>query len=143
MLRLVMTRPLGIKIAVPVLIIFAFTSIGGGVELLRDPSGKSFGLQPMIPYLPLGLQDFMLVGVWLITTYGVLPLVLAAGLWFGKKWARIAAIGLGAVLITWIVTEILLFYSFGFTFLYPLYAGIGLLTIVILYLPSTREYFKH
>jgi hypothetical protein len=72
----------------------------------------------------------------------VLAIILAAGLWFGKKWAWTVTLGLGAVLITWILAEVFLFYSFGFTFFYPLIGGIGLLTITVLCLPSTREYVK-
>jgi hypothetical protein len=121
-------------------LILAFISIGAGMELVRDPSGKSFDLQPLIPYMPFNLHDFAFVGVWLIAVYGVLPIILAAGLWFGKKWAWIGSIGLGAVLVTWIVAEVILFYSFGFTFFYPLIGGIGVLSIVLSYLPATREY---
>jgi hypothetical protein len=95
----------------------------------------------MVPYLPFNLQDFALVGVWLIAVFGLLPSILAAGLWFGKKWAWGAALGLGAVLLIWILAEIFLFYSFGFTFFYPLYAGISGLTIIVLNVPSTRHYF--
>jgi hypothetical protein len=47
---------------------------------------------------------------------------------------------LSAVLVTWIVAEVILFYSLGFTFFYPLIGGIGVLTIVLSYLPSTTEY---
>jgi hypothetical protein len=49
-------------------------------------------------------------------------------------------LGLAAVLVTWIVAEVFLFYSLGFTFFYPLIGGIGVLTIVLSYLPSTIEY---
>ena len=119
----------------------AFISIGAGMELVGVPSGKSFDLEPLIPYMPFNLHDFSLVGVWLITIYGMLPIVLSVGLWLGKKWSWIGTIGLGAVLVTWIVAEVILFYSFGFTFFYPLIDGIGVLSIVLSYLPSTREYF--
>lgn len=122
-------------------LILAFISISAGIELARDPSGKSFDLQPLIPYMPFNLHDFASVGAWLIAVYGVLPIILAAGLWFGKKWAWIGSIALGAVLVTWIVAEVILFYSFGFTFFYPLIGGIGMLSIVLSYLPATREYF--
>ena len=68
-------------------LILAYISIGAGMELVRYPSGNSFDLQPLIPYLPFNLHDFTLVGVWLVAVYGVLLIILAAGLWFGKKWA--------------------------------------------------------
>ena len=137
-----MTRPLSIIILVAVELILAFISIGGGVTLLADASGKTLGLQPLIPYLPFNLHDFALVGVWLIAVFGVLPIILAAGLWKGKRWAWKVALGLGAVLILWIVAEVFLFYSFGFTYFYPLIGGIGLITVILLYLPSTRVSFR-
>lgn len=142
MLRLTRRIPLSIIILVAAEILLALTSISGGKILLDEPSGKSMGLQPLIPYLPFNLHDYFLVGVWLVAVYGVLPIILAAGLWFGKKWAWLGALGLGAVVVTWIVSEVFLFYSFGFTFFYPLIGGIGLLTIFLLYLPSTREYIS-
>lgn len=143
MLGLITERPPGIKVVVAALIFLAITSMGGGAILLDDPSGRSTGIEFIIPYMPLDLQDFFLVGVWLVAVFGILPLILAAGLWFGKKWAWFGALGLGAIVVTWILAEIYLFYSFGFVFFYPLIGGIGLLTIIMLALPSTREYFKH
>jgi len=141
MLSLGTKRPISIKIVVAALILLAFTSISGGKILLDDPSGRVMGIQSIIPYLPLNLHDFFIVGAWLVAIYGILPIILATGLWFAKKWAWIGALGLGTVVVAWILAEVLLFYSFGFTFFYPLIGGIGLLTVVILYLPSTRRYF--
>ena len=134
-------RPTGIIILVVAEVVLAITSIGGGRILLADPLGKTLGLQPLIPYLPFNLHDYTLVGVWLIVTFGLLPLILAAGFWFRKIWAWRVGLGLGAILIIWIIAEVSMFYSFGFTFFYPLIAGIGMITIVLLYLPSTRQYF--
>jgi hypothetical protein len=70
----------GYKILVLVELFLAFTAINGGAILLVDPSGTSLGLQSLLSYLPFYLHDFALVGVWLIAVYGVLPIVLAAGL---------------------------------------------------------------
>jgi hypothetical protein len=142
MLRLISKRPISIKITVASLLLLAFTSIGGGRILLDDPSGSSMGIQSMMPSMPLNLHDFFLVGVWLIAVYGAVPIILAVGLWFGKKWAWLGALGLGAVLVTWILGEVYLFYSFGFTIFYPLIGGIGLLVIAMLCFRSTREYCK-
>jgi hypothetical protein len=141
MLRSITKRPVGIKIAVVGLISLAIGSTGGGSTLLDDPSGRSMGIQFIIPYMPFNLQDFFLVGVWLITVYGMLSIILAAGLWFGKNWAWIGSIGLGAVVVVWILAEVVMFYSFGFIFFYPLIGGIGVLVIVALGLRSTRQYF--
>lgn len=134
-------KPLGIIILVVAEAVLAITSIAGGRILLADPLGNTLGLQPLIPYLPFNLHDYTLVGVWLIVSFGLLPLILAAGFWFRKTWAWWMGLSLGAALIIWVIAEVLMFFSFGFTFFYPLIAGIGLITIVVLYLPSTRLYF--
>lgn len=142
MLRLLKQRPRGIKVAVAALIFLAISSISGGSVLLVDPSGKSMGIEFIIPHMPLNLHDFYIVGVWLIGVFGALPIVLTVGLWFGKKWAWLGSIGLGALVVTWILGEIFLFYSFGFVFFYPMIGGIGVITIIALNLPSTKQYFK-
>lgn len=129
-------------VAVSTLVLLAFVSVGGGAMLLADPSGSSMGIEFIVPYLPLDLPDFYLVGIWLVAVFGVLPIVLAAGLWFGKKWAWVGSVCLGAIVVTWIFVEIYLFYSFGFVFFYPLIAVMGALTIIALSLPSTKQYFK-
>ncbi|MEO9294316.1 MAG: hypothetical protein ABI347_01805 [Nitrososphaera sp.] len=134
-------RPPGIIVLIVIQAILAVTSISGGKILLDDPSGSTLGLQPLVPYLPFGPHNYTAVGVWLIVAYGALPLALAAGLWFKKFWAWAASLGLGAVLVIWIVSEIIMFYSFGFTFFYPLIGGIGAVMIVILCMPPTRRYF--
>jgi hypothetical protein len=89
--------------------------------------------------LPFNLHDFTLVGVWLVAVYGVLLFILAAGLWFGKKWAWMGSRPISSTGHLE-VAEVILFYSLGFTFFYPLIGGIGVLTIVLSYLPSTTEY---
>ena len=142
MQRLLQSRPVGIKVSVSSMMLLAFVSIGGGKMLLNDPSGKSMGIQFIVPHLPFDLHDFLLVGIWLVAVFGVVPAILAAGLWFGKKWAWIGTLGLGAVVVAWILSEVGMFYSFGFVFFYPLIGGIGALVIVIMALPSTRQYFR-
>ena len=135
-------RPLGVKVAIAALILLAITSIGGGKVLLDDPSGESMGIQFIAPHLPFNLHDFLLVGIWLIAVFGVLSVILSVGLLARKNWARIATLGLGIVVVTWILSEVYMFYSFGFVFFYPLIGGIGVLEIITMALPSTRQYFQ-
>jgi len=129
-------------IAVASLVLLAATSIAGGKVLLDDPSGKAMGIQFLATYMPFNLHDFFAVGVWLVAVYGVVPLILAPGLWLGKRWAWIGTLALGAVVVTWILSEVIMFYSFGFVFFYPLIGGTGALMIIMMALPSTRIHFK-
>ena len=141
--RFSVKRTLGVKVLLLVELFVALGGISAGINLLADNSWVSMGLETLLPYLSF-LQDFTLVGMWLTTVYGVLPLILAVGLWMrasAKRWAWFVALVLGAVLIVWILTEVVIFYSLGFTFLYPLYAVIGALTIGVLCLPSVRRYY--
>ena len=142
MLGLITKRPLGVKVAVAAFILLAFSSIGGGIILLDDPSGRSMDIEFIVSYMPFNLHDFYLVGIWLIVVFGAVPIALAAGLWFGKKWAWLGALSLGSVVVTWILAEMYLFYSFGFVFFYPLIGWIGALTIIVMSLPSTRRFLK-
>jgi hypothetical protein len=134
-------RPPSIIITLAALVLLSITSVGGGAILLDDPSGRSMGIESIIQYVPFGLQDFHLVSIWLIVVFGILPPILAAGIWFRKKLAWNGAIGLGAVVMAWILAEVFLFYSLGFVFFYPLIGGIGVIIVAALSLRSTKRYF--
>jgi len=141
--RFSVKRTFGVKVMLLVELFVALGGISAGINLLTDHSGGYLGLETVLHYISF-LQDLTLVDVWLTTVYGVLPLILAVGLWMlacTKRWAWFVALVLGAVLIVWILTEVVIFYSLGFTFLYPLYAVIGALTIGVLCLPSVRRYY--
>ena len=142
MLASIRKSPLSLNISVGGLILLAITSICGGSVHLADPSGKSMGIQFVAFYLPFNLHDFLLVGIWLIFVYGMLPIILTAGLWSRMRWAWAGAIGLGVIVIGWIIVEVALFYSLGFVFFYPLIGGIGVLIVASLSLRTTRKYIS-
>lgn len=131
-------RPVASKLLVGMQALLALVSIPSGIMLLTDPSGSFLGMQFILPLLSQALpfiHDFVPVGIWLITMYGVLPTILAVGVWRFKHWAWYGSMFLGATVVTWIGVELLMFYSLGFTFWYPVIAGIGL-TVLALSLTS-------
>jgi len=134
-----MKGPLGPKILILLNLFLAIGALPTGILFLLDPSGKTLGIQSVLPKISF-LNNFALVGAWLIVVYGMLPIVLSVGLWTQQRWAWIATIVLGFIEIAWIISETTILG--GFTILYPLYGGIGLLTVVISFLPSVRKFYK-
>ena len=65
----------------------AFTSIPPGISMLDDPSGSGFA-QHILLILSQDItfiHDMLLVGIWLVAVYGILPIVIGAGLWLSKR----------------------------------------------------------
>jgi hypothetical protein len=131
-----------VKLLVGMHVLLAFISIPPGVALLEDPSGSSLGIPFVLPTLTHAvpfIHDFAPVGIWLVTVYGVLPIVTAVGVWMLKRWACYMSASLGATLATWIGVELVMFSSFGFVIYYPVIGGIGLAILAVSLLPSVRR----
>ena len=126
-------------------LILSLIAIPSGIVLVADPSGAAIGAQFILPllhqFLPF-IQDFTIVGIFLLVVYGLLPIGLSYGILTQKRLAWELTILLGATEIIWILAEISMFYSLGFIFFYPLIIGMGALTIVFCLLPSTRIFFS-
>lgn len=119
--------------------LLALVSIPSGISMLIDPSGSVIGGQFVLPSLTKAIpwiHDFVPIGIWLVTAFGALPIIVSTGVWLRQRWAWYISMLLGATVVTWIGFEILMFFSLGFTFFYPLIGGIG---IAILGLSSLRS----
>lgn len=131
-------------ILVPIQLALSLISIPSGALLLLTPDGRSIGAQVILPYLrdkiPF-VQDFTIVGAYLLVVYGFLPIIFSFGLWTQKKWAWTFTLLLGLIEIIWITAEVILFYNLGFIFFYPLIAGIGATTVTLCLLPSVRRFY--
>jgi hypothetical protein len=144
------TRPLGTKMLMTLLIFLAVGGIPTGLALMADPSGHSLGL-PLRLLRRLPIHDFALVGLWLFSVYGVIPLIVAYGLWTRKRqrwtdsptgwthvhWACLCAAMLSVILIIWTSFETLLWGPFV---LMMIYAALGFAMLCLLLLPSVRRY---
>ena len=98
-----MERPSGAKVVIILELFVAFLGIASGLNLLVDPSGRSMGLNVVLHLLP--LSDFTLLGVWLFSVYGVLPILLSLGLWMGRILAWRGALILAGVEIIWVTGQ--------------------------------------
>jgi len=133
--------------------LLVFLAVGGiptGLALMADPSGQSVGL-PLSLLEDLPVHDFALVGLWLFSVYGVIPLIVAYGLWTRKKWswtdsltgrihmhwAWMGAVILGLILIIWTSFETLLWGPFV---LMMIYGALGFAVLCLSLLPSVRRH---
>ena len=139
------TRPLGVRLLLPTLLVLSVISILSGILLVVSPRGEAMGAQTVLPVLtqkvPI-LSDFAPVGIFLLVVYGLFPLTLAYGLWFGRTLAWLLTLLLGITEIVWIVAEVVLFYDFGFFIFYPIVAGLGAVTATLCLFPSVRRFYQ-
>jgi predicted small integral membrane protein len=116
-------------------LIIAILGIASGIGLLTDPSGKGMGLDVIKDKIP--FQNLTLLGLWFIGPYGVLPTVLAFGIWTGKQWAWIPALLLAIIELIWVIAQIPMV---GPSILQLIIGAIALATIYLLYRPSVKRH---
>lgn len=132
-----------------------FLAVGGiptGLALMVDPSGQSVGL-PLSLLEDLPVHDFALVGLWLFSVYGVVPLIVAYGLWTRERWswtdpltgwthvhwAWMGAVMLGLILIIWTAVEMVLWGPFV---LMMIYCALGFAMLGLSLLPSVKRHLE-
>ena len=146
-----MVRRLALSALVVSLLFLAFGGLYGGVEMLRDPSGGSLGMDVVLPQLP--VTDFVLPGIFLLVVMGLAPIALAYGLvarpnwgwaaalsrWSRHHWAWTGTLALGLVLGVWLAVQ-----GWMIGFVWPIQfvtAGNGVAIVVLALLPRVRRSF--
>ena len=111
-------------------------ALGGGFMLVRDPSGSALEL-PMSLLEGSPFPDFLIPGMFLLAVNGVGSMI-GAGLSFTRRrYAQEIAIVLGAILVAWIVMQIVIISSFHW--LHVLYFILGVVELGIgLYIRRRR-----
>ena len=112
----------------------AVGAIGGAVMMWMDPTGVSWGGEPMLeilrakmPWPDVFFRDFIPSGFTLLAVNG-LPQLLAALMLFKKHpWAYRVALACGIILMLWIVLE---WWVWGFNFMSNIYFVFGLVEAV-------------
>ena len=130
-------RPRSLYVLVATLALQGLSGVGGGSGLVADPTGEALGL-------PLGwlegslFSDYLIPGVVLLLVLGIGPLVVAAGVWSGSRWAWGASLLVGMALLVWIAVEIAVI---GYQPRPPLqlvYGVLGGLIVGLVLAPSVR-----
>ena len=112
----------------------AVGAVGGAVMMWMDPTGVSWGGEPMLallrekmPWPEVLFNDFIPSGYALLAVNG-LPQLLAALMLFKKHpWAYRVTLACGILLMLWIVLE---WYVWGFVALSNIYFVLGLIEAV-------------
>lgn len=149
--------PVAVIVLIVLQVILAFLGFFSGGQFIRDPTGGTHDMDTSIlEGTPVG--DFLLVGIFFVAAFGILPVLAAYGLrklprwrwtdpvnrWTGQNWAWTAAAATGAILIAWIVIEIMFIGSpEGFPrFLQISMALMGVVILTLAMLPSVKAYAK-
>ena len=111
-------------------------ALGGGFMLVRDPSGSALEL-PMSLLEGSPFPDFLIPGMFLLAVNGVGSMI-GAGLSFTRRrYAQEIAIVLGAILVAWIVIQVVIISSFHW--FHVLYFILGIVELWIgLYIRRRR-----
>ncbi|TFH14051.1 hypothetical protein E4H04_10920, partial [Candidatus Bathyarchaeota archaeon] len=78
-------RPSAIKVLIIIELFIALLGLATGLSLISDPSGKALGLDIFKDKIP--FQNLTLLGLWFVGPYGLLPALIAYGIYTGKLWA--------------------------------------------------------
>ena len=111
-------------------------ALGGGFMLVRDPSGSGLGV-PLSFLEGSPFPDFLVPGIFLLVVNGVGSLIGAGFSITRRRYAQETAIVLGAILVAWIVIQVILIRSFSW--MHVLYFILGVVELGIgLYIRRRR-----
>ncbi len=117
----------------------AFIGLGalaGGFGLVKDPSGSALGV-PLSFLEGSPFPDFLIPGIFLLAVNGVGSMIGAVLSFIRRRYAQEIAIVLGAILVAWIVIQVVIIRSFSW--MHILYFILGVVELGIgLYIRRRR-----
>ena len=112
----------------------AIGAVGGAVMMWMDPTGVSWGGEPMLdllrakmPWPNVLFRDFIPSGFALLAVNGLTQFLAALLLFKKHPWANGAVLACGVILMLWIVLE---WWVWGFNALSNIYFGLGLAEVI-------------
>ena len=109
----------------------AFIGLGalvGGFILVKDPSGRALGV-PLSLLEGSPFSDFLIPGIFLLAVNGVGSMIGAGFSFTRRRYAQEIAMVLGAILVAWIVIQVVIIKSFSW--LHILYFILGVVELGI------------
>ena len=143
-------RPVGVWLLVGMLLVIGIGGIATGPQLIADPTGARIGAD-QISLARTPLEDWTLVGWFLIVVMGVIPLVIAWGLatrhaWrlaeridpvHTEHWSWLAVQVMGGGLLVWLGLQLALIDQKGGP--QSLFGVLGVALLALPWLPSVRR----
>lgn len=134
-------RPVQV-VALFLLVLFqGISGIFGGIGLTADPSGESLKI-PIEWLKGSPFINYTIPGIVLLFLLGIVPVIIAIGLWKKIAWSRKVSVYLGIALLIWIIVEIAVI---GYRHEPPLqliYGIVGVLILVFSLSSKVKEYYK-
>jgi len=151
------SRPAAVYVLIVLELILAFLGFASGGNFVADPTGESHDMDlETLEGTPVG--DYLLVGVFFVTCYGILPVLVASGLWrlprwrwtdpinkwTKQNWAWTAAGTTGVILVVWIAVEVIYIGSpEGFPRMLQIIMTLfGIVILALAFLPRVRAYAR-
>lgn len=134
------THPLTVYLLIAAIVFQGASGLAGGYGLTADPSGASLGI-PLNWLEGSPFDDYAIPGIILFVVLGVLPLLVAYGLWRRTMWGWYGAALVGIALIIWIGVEILVIGYQPQPPLQLIYGTLGMTILILTRLPSVRRYY--
>ena len=114
------------------------SGLAGGIGLVADPTGRSLGI-PLAWLQGSPFSDYFVPGLVLFVVLGVVPLIVAYGLWGGRSWAWVGSAFVGVTLVGWLLVEIAVIGYHSDPPLQLVYGVLAGLILGLLALPSVRH----
>lgn len=108
--------------------LIALTALAGGFFFIKDPTGAAMGYSVSMLEGSL-FPNFLIPGLFLFLVNGVGSLIGAVLSFIRNRYAGPAAIALGAILVAWIVIQVLVIRSINW--LHAVYFVLGLAELVL------------
>lgn len=132
-------RPAVLYALIAALVFQGLSGIGGGIGLVLDPSGEAVGL-PIAWLEGSPFADYLIPGVVLFTVLGVPPLIIAYGLWTGRRWSCTAGLAVGLALLVWLAVEIAVIGYQPTPPLQVVYGIVGIMIVALALRPNVLGY---
>jgi hypothetical protein len=145
------SRPASLLWLLGCLVFLGLSAAFGGTVLTLNPNGTWLQIPlTILQFSP--FRDFRIPGLILGIVFGLGSFATFLALWFrpawrfaaafthftGKHWSWSAAVAIGLGQVIWIITEIIMMR--GLDWLQFVYGGLGLLIVLLAFLPSLRRY---
>lgn len=120
-------------------LLLGVSAVYGGLSLVLDPTGGLLGM-PFEWIQGTVFGNYLVPGLVLLGVLGIGSFIVAYGLLRRSLWAWPAGMALGVATFVWIVVQLVAIQRYFF--LQPVIAAIGVLIVLLLGIPSMRNYYR-